>query len=347
MSAIREIKALKPMLDYSDNFLYKTRFFIGVMLMITGLLMLPIFVSLVLPNPKVQAANNPSSSFDSTMEDSPNVITSGMFGAADGLSKTANSTERAISSGVNSVADSIVGASTNTGKFIANGVGSGATFTVRGIGNSALFVAHGIGGSVGFVAHTTGGIFGTITSTKAPTVSSVIRPADEAKVEVINKNGPPLPESPALPAQQNAVAQQPQPQPVVDQSAQWPIHGTITTEFGASDWPYQSRHSGIDISDGKYSGITPIHPFKPGKVIQVIHSSVSLGNHIIVDNGGGVTSVYGHMYKTNVVAGQQVDKNSVLGWEGTTGASTGPHLHFEIYLNGALQNPHNYVPGRP
>jgi murein DD-endopeptidase MepM/ murein hydrolase activator NlpD len=320
---------------------------VGGLLVVFGLLLLPVMVSLILPNPKAQAANvsSSSASFDSSTQDSPNIITSGMFSAADGLSKGASSAEQAISSGVNSAANSIMSASASTGRFIGSSIVASASFTAHAAVGSASFVVHGVSSSVGFIAHTTGGVFGAIINTKAPAVGNVIRPSDGEYVEVINEGAPPLPPSAPMPAAQAAAV--PQPESQVDASAQWPIHGTITTEFGASDWPYQTHHTGIDIADGNRSGTTPIHPFKSGKVIQVIHSNVSLGNHVVVDNGNGITSVYGHMYKTNVQVGQKVDKNSVLGWEGSTGASTGPHVHFEIYLNGALQNPHNYVPGRP
>jgi murein DD-endopeptidase MepM/ murein hydrolase activator NlpD len=324
--------------------MYRMRFFVGGLLVILGLLLLPIMVSFILPNPKAQAANIGDASYDPATQDSPNIITSGMFDAADGLSKGANSAQQAISNGVNSAADSMLGATVSAGRLIGNGVIVSASFTAHAAAGSASFATHRIGSSVDLIAQTTGSVFGAIADTKAPAIGNVIRPSDSEYVEVINNGPPPLPPSTPIPAAQ-AVAAPQATEPQVP--TQWPIHGAITTEFGASDWPYQTHHTGIDIADGNRSGTTPIHPFKPGKIIQVIHSSVSLGNHVVVDNGNGITSVYGHMYKTNVQVGQQVDNNSVLGWEGSTGASTGPHVHFEIYLNGVLQNPHNYVPGHP
>jgi murein DD-endopeptidase MepM/ murein hydrolase activator NlpD len=132
----------------------------------------------------------------------------------------------------------------------------------------------------------------------------------------------------------------------LDTAPQWPIHGSITTLFGAPDWPFQAIHTGIDISDGWHSGVTPIHPFKPGRVIAVLHTG-GLGNHVIVDHGEGMTSVYGHMAFTSVQVGQLVDESAVLGTEGSTGASTGTHLHFEIRINNSPVNPMLYIPGRP
>jgi murein DD-endopeptidase MepM/ murein hydrolase activator NlpD len=317
------------MVEFSDSLLYKMRFLAGGLLIVFGLLLLPVFVSMIFPNSKVQAAD--PNSFNSNMEDSPNIITSGMFSAADGLGQASNSAAHTVNDTISTTTNSIATASVASGKFVVHSVGS-----------STVFVAHGIGGSFGFMAHTTGHVFGFFAN--PPAVGNIIRPADSTKVEVISNGPPTLPSHPAVAVQQ-IVTPAPQSQP--DSSAAWPIHGIITTEFGASDWPYQAHHTGIDISDGKYSGITPIHPFKPGRVVEVIHSNVSLGNHVVVDNGGGITSVYGHMYSINVQVGQQVDKNTVLGLEGSTGASTGTHVHFEIRVNGQLVNPHNYIAGQP
>jgi murein DD-endopeptidase MepM/ murein hydrolase activator NlpD len=333
------------MINSTDSFLFKVRLLIGSVIIIFALMLLPIFTSLITTTPKVHAVNSNSSS----LEESPNIITSGMFSASDDISKTTNS----IGQNVNSTANSISYAFARSGKFLIHGVSKSATFVMGGAWNIASITVHGVWGitsftvrgvssTVGFALNTTGKVFGVIAH--PPTISSVIHPADHAPVEVIsNPEHVSQPNKPK-PAQPTPAAQA---QLSTDSSASWPIHGEITTEFGVPHRPYQTYHTGIDISDGKRSGITPIHPFKPGKVVQVIHSNVGLGNHVIVDHGNGITSVYGHMYSTNVQVGQQVDKNSVLGLEGTTGASTGPHVHFEIYLNGKLQNPHNFVPGHP
>jgi len=341
------------MYDSTDSIWYRMRFLVGGAIIVFGLLLLPIFTSLITSTPKVQAAN--STSYDSTTEDSPNVITSGVFSASDSLSKsassfantvnnTANSTANTVANTASSITNSAVSASAASGKFIVHSTTGAASAIAFGAETGASFVAGGVGGTFGMMAHLGIKAFGAVAH--PPAVHNIIKPADSDYVEVINKGAPSLPPSQPFPAQQaNAVASAAQ-QPV-GVTPIWPIHGTITTEFGASDWPYQLHHTGIDIADGKRAGITPIHPFLPGKVVQVIHSSVSLGNHVVVDNGNGITSVYGHMYSTNVQVGQAVDQNSVLGYVGSTGASTGPHVHFEIYLNGALQNPHNYVPGHP
>jgi murein DD-endopeptidase MepM/ murein hydrolase activator NlpD len=127
----------------------------------------------------------------------------------------------------------------------------------------------------------------------------------------------------------------------------WPIRGAITTHFGVPHWPYQHTHSGMDISDGRAPGITPIKPFRPGRVIDTIHSNYGLGNHVIVDHGNGVTSVYAHLASISVRTGQAVDLGTTLGHEGSTGASTGTHLHFEIRVNGQAADPRQFISGQP
>jgi murein DD-endopeptidase MepM/ murein hydrolase activator NlpD len=207
-------------------------------------------------------------------------------------------------------------------------------------------MAWNVSTSLGLMLHTTGTVVGYMS--QATNVSAIIKPGDNIPVPVIIPNTPMILAAHAAIAPAAAMSQ---PSPPADAAAGgtaiWPIHGAVTTEFGASDWPYQLKHTGIDISDGQRSGVTPIHPFKAGKVVEVVHSGVSLGNHVVVDHGSGITSVYGHMYATAVQVGQDVDQSSVLGYEGSTGASTGPHVHFEIHLNGDIVNPRQYIPGQP
>jgi murein DD-endopeptidase MepM/ murein hydrolase activator NlpD len=321
--------------DIMDTFSNKARVVTGTIIVVFGLILLPVFLSLPMASSKAQAAGTDSTSDDTSTNDSPNIITSGLFQSTDKLSKFTGSAAQNVSDGVNATASSLATAAADSGKLVAHGVAGGATLIANGVGSTVTFAAHTTGKVVGFIGNT-------------PPVSAVIKPADKTPSPEIGKNDPL-----AVPAGQTKTsappaATQAQPtSPQTDSSASWPIHGTITTYFGQSDMPYQRYHTGIDISDGKSSGITPIHPFKAGRIVEVIHSSVSLGNHVIVDHGGGITSVYGHMYSTAVSAGQIVDKNSVLGYEGSTGASTGPHVHFEIRVNGQAVDPRKYVSGSP
>jgi murein DD-endopeptidase MepM/ murein hydrolase activator NlpD len=196
-------------------------------------------------------------------------------------------------------------------------------------GNGALFVLRIPGNTLEYIGNTR-------------LVSAMIRPseADHEPVPIIDPN------SPELFKARTAMANTTSPSGA-DATPAWPIHGEITTAFGVYHMPYQQTHTGIDISDGAPAGVTPIHPFKPGKVIEVIHGNTGLGNHVVIDHGSGVTSVYGHLASTSVQVGQVVDKSTTLGFEGSTGVSTGTHLHFEIRVNGQAADPHNFIYGQP
>jgi murein DD-endopeptidase MepM/ murein hydrolase activator NlpD len=219
---------------------------------------------------------------------------------------------------------------------------------VRSLRHETNTVSNGMVGGlvslIGLPAKITGSI------TNLPTLGEFVRPADKVAVPAITPVAAAQlaahPVTPAVAKPSPLPAPPPAP-PLANVAAQWPIHGTITTLFGAPDWPYESVHTGIDITDGNRSGTTPIKAFKPGQVVEVIHSYSGLGNHVTVSHGGGMTSIYGHMSATAVQQGQQVDQNTTLGYEGSTGASTGAHLHFEIRVNGQPVNPMNYISGRP
>jgi murein DD-endopeptidase MepM/ murein hydrolase activator NlpD len=170
------------------------------------------------------------------------------------------------------------------------------------------------------------------------TDSSLTRPVEHRKVPVINPTA-------AIVIASN----EPVPQVIQEELAKqqvepiWPIHGAITTQFGVPHWPYQPTHTGLDISSGRSSGATAVTAFKPGIVVEAVRSNYSLGNRVVVDHGDGLTSVYGHLYSISVHAGQEVGTSSILGFEGSTGASTGTHLHFEIRVNGQSVNPKPYI----
>jgi murein DD-endopeptidase MepM/ murein hydrolase activator NlpD len=127
----------------------------------------------------------------------------------------------------------------------------------------------------------------------------------------------------------------------------WPLRGKVTTEFGVPHRPWQPTHTGMDISSAQRSGSAAIVAFRDGTVVLVVRSSRGLGNHVIVDHGSGITSVYGHLYSSNVLEGQRVRAGDVIGREGSTGASTGTHLHFEIRENNIPKSPRRYIEGTP
>ena len=203
-------------------------------------------------------------------------------------------------------------------------------------------VGNAVGGGVVYVAKLPGKAVGAITN--VPGVESFIRPAEFAEVPFIDPDSPELAAAlEALPPAQKTG----QPDAVNKIAPQWPLHGRVTAEFGIPHWPYQPVHTGIDISDGTVPGTTPIKPFRPGKVIDTVYSYYGYGNHVIVDHGNGVTSVYAHFDSISVKVGQEVNLNTTLGLEGTTGLSTGTHLHFEIRVNGQVTNPRQFISGNP
>lgn len=130
----------------------------------------------------------------------------------------------------------------------------------------------------------------------------------------------------------------------IDAATSWPVSGVVTLGFGESDLPYQPFHTGIDIA---HKTGDPITPFMKGKVLSVNHLSWGYGNYVVIDHGNNITSLYGHMSATTATAGQDVKPGDVIGKEGSTGWSTGPHVHFQINVFGVPVNPRTFVTGNP
>ena len=123
----------------------------------------------------------------------------------------------------------------------------------------------------------------------------------------------------------------------------WPVpgHHRITSPFGYRIHPilkYRKLHTGVDI--GAPNG-TPVVSAASGTVIASRFMG-GYGNCIMIDHGGKVT-VYGHLSSRAVSPGQSVSAGQTIGYVGSTGMSTGAHLHFEVRVNGAVQNPLNYL----
>jgi murein DD-endopeptidase MepM/ murein hydrolase activator NlpD len=117
----------------------------------------------------------------------------------------------------------------------------------------------------------------------------------------------------------------------------WPLNGPITSGYGPR---WGRMHTGIDI-DG-YTG-QPIVASKAGNVILASYYS-GYGNAVIIDHGGGIATLYGHMSAFGVSSGQSVVQGTVVGNVGCTGSCTGDHLHFEVRVNGNPVNPLDYLP---
>ena len=118
-----------------------------------------------------------------------------------------------------------------------------------------------------------------------------------------------------------------------------PVNGTVTSRFGSVSSVRSSAHTGLDISASKGTGIRPI---ANGTVIFASYKG-SYGNLIIIDHGNGVQSYYAHCNAIYVSAGQSVSTGTVIGAVGSTGNSTGSHLHLEMRINGAPINPQSYL----
>ncbi len=112
----------------------------------------------------------------------------------------------------------------------------------------------------------------------------------------------------------------------------------LTSRFGPRKDPFTgvaSNHTGVDMACPQG---TPIRAAMSGKVVYVGWSNI-FGNYVIINHGNGYQSLYGHMLKPLVKNGQSVDQSTRIGLVGSTGYSTGPHLHFTVYKNGKLVDP--------
>lgn len=122
----------------------------------------------------------------------------------------------------------------------------------------------------------------------------------------------------------------------------WPVSGTITSGFGGRSSPGgigSTYHEGVDIAVPEG---TPIRAAKGGTVIMASYNG-GYGNYTCIDHGSGLSTCYGHQSGFAVSAGQSVDQGQVIGYSGNTGNSTGPHLHFEVRINGVAQDPLGYL----
>lgn len=116
----------------------------------------------------------------------------------------------------------------------------------------------------------------------------------------------------------------------------WPVSGPIASPYGTR---WGRLHTGIDIGAG--TG-TPIKAAASGRVL-VSGYSGGYGNLTVIDHGNGIATAYAHQSSLAASAGQQVGQGQVIGYVGSTGFSTGPHLHFEVRVNGSPVDPFGYL----
>ncbi len=122
----------------------------------------------------------------------------------------------------------------------------------------------------------------------------------------------------------------------------WPVRGWVTSGFGKRISPFTGNlvmHNGLDIATQRD---TPIVSPAVG-VVSYEGFDSGLGKVLKVNHGYGVQTVYGHLSKVNVAVGQRVKRGSVIGYVGNTGLSTGPHLHYEVFVNNVPVNPLRYI----
>jgi len=113
-------------------------------------------------------------------------------------------------------------------------------------------------------------------------------------------------------------------------SVRWPVESVKITQG------YRRFHQAIDLAEPLGS---PVYPITEGRIEKIYWQRFGYGNHIIINHGSGFKSLYAHLSKIIVKENQEVNKNTVIGLVGSTGWSTGPHLHLEVYDNGQPFNP--------
>ncbi len=124
----------------------------------------------------------------------------------------------------------------------------------------------------------------------------------------------------------------------------WPVRGQITGGFGERMDPLSGEdafHSGVDISAPPG---TEVEATADGTVI-FAEREAGYGKEILIDHGSGITTGYGHLSRIYIVVGQQVRRGQIVGAVGTTGKTTGPHLHYEVRINQTPVNPAKYLRG--
>ena len=122
----------------------------------------------------------------------------------------------------------------------------------------------------------------------------------------------------------------------------WPVLGRLTSSFGERSDPFNGEgafHAGLDIAT-TYG--TPIRAPADGVIAKAGPAS-GYGREMVIDHGGGITTIYGHLSAFAMIAGQLVKQGQIVGYVGSAGRSTGPHLHYEVRVNNMPVNPHKYL----
>lgn len=122
----------------------------------------------------------------------------------------------------------------------------------------------------------------------------------------------------------------------------WPVNGSLVSHFGMRTDPFSGQggfHPGVDI----HAPIgTPIRAAADGRIVQGGWNA-GYGISVMIDHENGMHTLYGHMSRVELRVGQEVKRGQIIGLSGSTGHSTGPHVHYEVHVNGAPVNPYRYL----
>ena len=137
--------------------------------------------------------------------------------------------------------------------------------------------------------------------------------------------------------------------PIDGLTLSWPMRSfTITQAFGPTSvalepplGPYRHFHTGIDMSAALG---TPVTAAADGIVVAVGHTATGYGNYVVIAHGATIETLYGHLLATKVSYGATVKRGQLIGLEGSTGFSTGPHVHFELRVNNQVVDAMPYLP---
>ena len=126
----------------------------------------------------------------------------------------------------------------------------------------------------------------------------------------------------------------------------WPVQGIVTSSFGSRLDPFKGEgafHTGIDIATNVGDAVRAP---ADGTVLKA-GLGTGYGREVVVDHGHGIETLYAHLSGFAVITGQDVHKGDILGYVGSSGHSTGPHLHYEVRIHDTPVNPSKYLPGAP
>jgi murein DD-endopeptidase MepM/ murein hydrolase activator NlpD len=126
----------------------------------------------------------------------------------------------------------------------------------------------------------------------------------------------------------------------------WPVQGIVTSSFGARLDPFKGEgafHTGIDIASNEGDAVRA----PADGIVVKAGLGTGYGREVVVDHGHGLETLYAHLSGFAVIAGQDVHKGDILGYVGSSGHSTGPHLHYEVRIHDTPVNPSKYLPGAP